>query len=380
MSSRSAFIKNMNRERVLEFEKEMVAKLDTLANVERDIADVSEKRKSWLKNISRIDESGMDVFLAKLNVLKLRAEYSQLQMTLDVLRLDGHYETQSLNYLVAATQPMEDGETDQERKDALFRLQREDSDVLLNFLEHSLQYRVQLGNNNYDLQTQLSLIINEIGLQQIAEQDEFNEKVAYYTARMRSSMDVSKKHYKKVTEEYLVLRHNARVAKEVLSRNQNDATKAREELQGCLDSIIYEAAAQRERMEKNSTTELKFLTEDLRSDVVRKENELEDLTTRVKLLKNKQKKEISTLKTELKMYNRKYKLLQRKRKADLSMISSELSNLRDMVATVEQRLSEVGVSAEASAAGGGVAVVRADEAAPTLQKIRAQLRQLSHAS
>lgn len=377
MASRSAFMKNMNRERVIEFEKEMQGKLETLANVERDIADVSEKRKSWLKNISRIDESGLDVFLAKLNVLKLRAQYSQLQMTLDTLRLDGHYETQSLNYLVAATQPMEDEETDEQRKAALFRLQREDNDLLLTFLEQSLQYRIQLGNHNYDLQSQLTLIINEIGLQQIAEEDEFNEKVAYYTSRMRSSMEVSQKHYTRLTEEYLILRHNARVAKEVLSRSQNDATKARQELQGCLDSIIREAAMQRDKMEKNSSSELKYLTEDLRSDVVRKEIELEDITERVKQLKSQQKKEMSTLRKELKLYNRKYKLFQRQRRTDLGVINSELKNLRDMVAAVEHRLSEVGISADASPTG---VVLTVDKAAPTLHKLKAQLKELCHAS
>ncbi len=377
---RSKATKNLNRERVVEFENEMRAKLATLANVERDIAEVSQKRRTWLQSISRSDESGLDVFIVKLNLLKLRAQLSSLQMTRDVVTLEGHYESQELNYLVEATQPMEENETEAQRKAALLRLQREDSDMMLKFLEQSLQYRIQLGNTNYELQSALSLIVNEIGLQQIAEEAEFNEKVAFYTSRMRKSVDISNKHYKRLTEEYLILRHNARVAKEVLTRSQNDAAKARTELQGCLDSIIHEAAVQREKMEKNSSAELTFLTADLRGEVIRKEAEAEALALRVRLLKSRQKKEVSTLKKELLSYNAKYKTLSKKRRSELKVVHSELKHLREMIDSVEQRLQEVDLSAVElemdSPTGVNHAELVEEAAQSAMMKLRAQLRNL----
>ena len=377
---RSKATKNLNRERVVEFENEMRAKLATLANVERDIAEVSQKRRTWLQSISRSDESGLDVFIAKLNLLKLRAQMSSLQMTRDVVTLEGHYESQELNYLVEATQPMEENETEAQRKAALLRLQREDSDMMLKFLEQSLQYRIQLGNTNYELQSALSLIVNEIGLQQIAEEAEFNEKVAFYTSRMQKSVDISNKHYKRLTEEYLILRHNARVAKEVLTRSQNDAAKARTELQGCLDSIIHEAAVQREKMEKNSSAELTFLTADLRGEVIRKEAEAEALALRVRLLKSRQKKEVSTLKKELQTYTAKYKNLSKKRRSELKVVHSELKHLREMIDSVEQRLQEVDLSAVEvemdSPTGVNHAELVEEAAQRAMMKLRAQLRNL----
>jgi len=368
----------MNRERVVEFEKEMIAKLATLANVERDIAEVSEKRRTWLQSISRSDDSGADVFIAKLNVLKLRAQMSALHMTRDILTLEGHYESQELNYLVVATQPMEEGETDERRKGDLLRQQREDSDHMLKFLEQSLQFRIHLGNNNYELQSALALIVNEIGLQQIAEEEEFQEKVAYYTSRMRHSMEVSNQHYQRLTEEYLILRHNARVAKEVLTRSQNDAAKARGELQQCLDSIVHEAAVQREKMEKNSASELSFLTEDLRSDVIRKEAEVETRTQKVQRLKSRQKKEVSTLKKELRVYTAKHKTLVKKRRAELKVVRDELAHLREMIASVEGRLQEVDLAGLESPAG--VSAAEIDETAQkAMMKLRYQLKSLDRA-
>jgi hypothetical protein len=356
----------------------MLAKLGTLANVERDIADVSAKRKEWLQNISKVDENGLDVYIAKLNVLKLRAQLSSLHMTLDVTRMEGHYEAQVLNYLVAATQPLEEEETQHSRKISLQRLQRQDNDVLQNLLEHSLQNRIQMGNINYDLHSQLLVITNEIGLQQEAEQEEFREKLAFYVSRMQSSMEVSKRHYQRITEEYLVLRHNARVAKEVLARSQNDAAQARAELQSCLDGITTEAATQREKMEKNATAELKFLTEDLRADVIRKEIELENAAMRVKMLKSRQKKEESTLKKELRAYKKKYSELQRRRKADLAIIHTELTGLRSMIQREEQRLVEASAP-PADSEGSPTAVSNvALESSQIISKLRHRLKELRH--
>jgi hypothetical protein len=343
MSVQKNFLRNLNRDRVLEFEKEMQEKLAGLPTIERDLKDISDKRKIWLKNISSSDKVEVDSFLAKLNVMKLQSELSSLQMTLDCCRLDGHYEAQALKYLVAATQPMGDDESEENRRVSLQRLLRQDSDELLGFLEHSLHTRIQLGNLNYDLQQELTRTIHELQLQQIAEEEEFNEKITYYTERMNTSMKVSKQHYGKITEEYLILRHNARVAKEVLVRSQNEASQARQVLQNCLEDIVREAESQREKMEKISNSELKYLTDDLRSQVVRKEQEFQEMTVKVKMLKRKQKKEVSELREELKVNNRKYKKLQSKRKQELQVVQGELGNLRSLIAGIEQRLSSVGV-------------------------------------
>lgn len=384
MTSRSVFTKNLNRERVLEFEKEMLAKLATLTDVERDIADISQKRKAWLENISKADDTDHDVYIAKLNVLRLRSQLSALYMTLDVTRLEGHYEAQTLNYLVASTQPLDDDETPEKRKIALLQLQRIDNDKLLGFLENSLQYRIQLGNTNYDLQSQLTMLTNEIGLQQESEEQEFREKVAFYTSRMQHSMEVSKRHYQRIAEEYLILRHNARVAKEVLSRSQNDAAQARAELQGCLDGILAEAGAQREKMEKHAAAELKFMTEDLRADVIRKEIELESAALRVKHLKSRQRKEVSALKKELRVYNKKYQTLQRRRRVEITAVQGELRELRESISRVEQRLLEgtdaplqQQLLADTQGSPVGVSTVF-DTGRGAMAQLRHKLRQLNH--
>ena len=355
MTNRSAYTKNLNRERVLEFENEMQGKLATLADVERDLADVSEKRKTWLNSISRADDTGMDVYISKINVLKLKSQLSFLHMQLDVLRLQGHYEAQALNYLVASTQPLSQDESIDERKKQLLHIQRQDNDIMMNLLEQSLKYRIQLGNINYDLNSQLNIMNNEIIIQQNIDEQEYNEKIAYYISKMKNTIDISKTNYHKITEEYLILRHNTKISKEILTRNQNQTKLARIELQSCLDNIILEANQQREKLENNSNIELKFLTQDLRNKVINKEIELENITNNVKNLKKKQKKELSTFKKELRMYNKKYVNLQNKRKNDIKLIQSELAVLRQAVGSAEYKLYETRHIHTVAAAGGEVA-------------------------
>ncbi|KAJ1439115.1 hypothetical protein B484DRAFT_444220 [Ochromonadaceae sp. CCMP2298] len=252
-------------------------------------------------------------------------------------------------------------------------LTRSSSDVLARVLEESLQTRIELGNSNYELHSELHLIIHEIGFQQQAEEEDFKEKVVYYTHRMRSTLEQSKQQFKKITEEYLVLRHNARVAKEVLVRGQNDASQARRELQSCLDTIILEAAAQREKMERNAQSELKYLTDDLRAEVIRKERELETRTVLVKHLVQSQRKEVSELKKECKMYTRKHNKLQETRRSELRLINGELKKLRCMIAEVETKMSSVGEEAQIDFLDIPLGNVEGDQ---LLLKLRSKLREL----
>lgn len=287
--------RKLNRRRVLEFEKELQAKLKTLPDIERDIQEISNKRRIWLEQISSTDDSSSDIFMKKIQLLKLRTQLNSAKVTLDVCRMESHYEAQAVNYLSACTQPLGYEETQSSRDVELAKLIRQGSDSLALVLEQSLQHRLQLGSENYDLNDELLRLKQEVIVQQIKEAEEFQEKIEYYSSKMTATIDHTKENYKRVTEEYLILRHNARVAHELLLRRQNGATVAREELQACLDKIILEAEHQREKMERVSMAEVKLLTNDLRKEVIQKEAEYEELSIQVRELLKQRRKEIAKL-------------------------------------------------------------------------------------
>ena len=140
--------------------------------------------------------------------------------------------------------------------------------------------------------------------------------------------------------EYLVLRHNAKVARDILARNQKKNQDERQQLQDRLDQLIVESDAQKEKMEKITASELKVLTNDIRTKVILKEREFEEITARLEEAKAKRKSVCSDLKHNLRKYERKFDKLQIKRQRDLKEINGELKSLRDMIANLEEKLKD----------------------------------------
>jgi uncharacterized protein YxjI len=113
---------------------------------------------------------------------------------------------------------------------------------------------------------------------------------------------------------------------------------ARKILQEKLERLVDEAAAQRERMEGAAATELKIMTDDIRSEVIRKESEVNQLRTRIELLDTSRKATHRELKRDLRRFEKKYDELNTKRCNEVLELAAELKMLRDMVARVEQEL------------------------------------------
>jgi CRISPR/Cas system CMR-associated protein Cmr1 (group 7 of RAMP superfamily) len=101
-----------------------------------------------------------------------------------------------------------------------------------------------------------------------------------------------------------------------------------------------ESEAQKEKMEKITASELKVLTNDIRTKVILKERELEEITARLEEAKSKRKSVCTDLKYNLRKYERKYDKLQIKRQRDLKEINGELKSLRDMIANLEEKLKD----------------------------------------
>ena len=346
MNERELYQRQLNRERVRDFEKEMQGKLDGLDVIHENISKIGKLRKEWLEKISRMDDIDSDNFLKKLEAIKLQAELSSLNMKLDILRLEGHTEAQTLSYLVESTRPLETDESIEDRNAELARLAREHSEEMKEHLEQSLDYRIQLATFNYDLNKELEQHKREVQLEQVAKEEEFEDRVLKYMVKLQESMQRSQSHQQKITSEYLVLRHNARMTQEVLRRSQNDASTAREELQYCLDQIVAEAAEQRAKVEHSSEAELKLLTEDLRKEVMRKEAELEVLADTVRNLQRSKSRQNMSLLKRVRLFERKYERLQEKRRAQLAVVTSELARLRGLTEEVERRLASAGLDPE----------------------------------
>jgi hypothetical protein len=174
--------------------------------------------------------------------------------------------------------------------------------------------------------------------------NELQRRIAQYTVQLRESSIISKGNDREVTGDYLVLRHNSRVAKEMLIRSQNEANCARKVLQEGMDQVSIAAASQREKIEQSSEAELQSLTDTIRNKVLKREQEFEELSaSRLKRMRSS-KKLIRSLTSQCDEFNEKYEDLQTQRRNDLERVGSELRRLRVMVSSVEVRLLKLSVT------------------------------------
>lgn len=229
------------RIKVYKFENEMKLKLNDLKLIENEINEINVIRSSWLNNILKAYEtSDKDIYLKRLEILKIQANIINYNLTLDLLRVEGFYESQTLTYLSEFTKPYDKNETEDSRRLYLEQYGRDQCNDMIELIKESLLRRTLLSNNSHNFKNEINNIQEEMKLNEQLELDELNDKILYYDNRMNEIIKKSKDNFYKITNEYLILRHNSKVVKEILLRSQNDATYARESLQTCLDNIILE--------------------------------------------------------------------------------------------------------------------------------------------
>lgn len=326
------------RNRILAFENEIDERIEALLVYETDILNTGMLRAQWLASVSS-PVGGDSIGLRKqLEVLRTKSEFQASQLILENARLEGFQEYQSLGYLIAATKPYEDGETDERRKKSLDSIAQHDIDDLRDSLNHFIKQRSNIANNVCDLIREAETIKLEHEQQNKSVVGEMERRILLYTEQLREISATSKANDREITGDYLVLRHNSRVAKELLVRSQNDANFARKGLQEGMESVVLAATLQREKMEQSSEAELQDLTDGIRVRVLESEQELEELqTSRLKRLRSRKLK-IRLLNKSCGEFNSKYDDLQAQRKNDLERVGGELKRLREMVEKVDLRL------------------------------------------
>ena len=326
------------RNKVLAFEAETASSLSVLTLMEKDLNDVCTLRKSWITEVSGIDEIEAQTFRLQAEALRKRSSIINIEMQMDAIRLNGFYEAQQLQQLVVATRPREDGETDQDREKEINKMIKEGMVKIGRAVTESLQTRQKYKEEVESMNRQLKNLKVEYKEKKRIRLETIISDIKEYNQHLDEIRHKSQDTYKKVTNDYLILRHNARVAKEILLRSQNEANKVRNMLENNINKLMKESMALRDRMEVHSSDELQVLTEDMRKSVIDKEREYENILVRVEGKKRHTRKIMKSHKQMIKEYDAKYNALQLKRRGEILVIEKELQKLRDMISEVECQL------------------------------------------
>jgi hypothetical protein len=246
---------NMLRLRVLEFEKEIEEKIDALPKYEAEILSIGKLRSQWLNSVSSMSQIDSSTYKKKLDVLRAQAELATIHNMLETTRMQGFYEAQTLADLISATRPLEEGETPESRAATIESTARSNCENLKVSLEQSLRFRANLSNYVCDMIRDAEELVLEYDSQRQIAVDDLKRRISQYVSLLHEGRARSDKHNKDITGDYLVLRHNARVAREMLVRSQNEAAATRSNYQERLEKVAREAADQRDKMRLASEAE-----------------------------------------------------------------------------------------------------------------------------
>lgn len=365
--------KRLNRARLLEFEKEIESRLDSLNEIESEMRILSEQRRAWLENISMNHSSDSDIYLQRVELVKAQAEQLSLTLKLDVLKLENQYETMRLAKLVEFTRPLAENEHEDDRIEALKLQARKDNDSLRLLLQHSLDHRLEIAHLASDLLQHLSRLQHQSELEQQDKAASLSTHLQEYCENMRESTSKAQLLYGDIVREYLILRHNAQVAKEILCRNQNDAMFARQELQLKLQKLTKDAHSKRRKHETAAAHELKVKLSDLRGEVMRKEKRLEELKIEVRELKKLKTGEVQETLLRIQQTKKRFLKLQQARRETTLRMTSEVDSLRHAVHTLTTRQLALSDSAIFDCLDQGQ---EEDEALVSSQLLRAEVKRM----
>ena len=328
------------RKKVMTFESEMASSMSVLNIMENELNDVCRLRKSWITQVSGIDEIEAQSFKIQAEALRKRSSIINIEMQMDAIRLNGFYEAQQLQQLIVATRPREEGESDKDREKEINMMIKDGMLKVGRAVSESLQIRQKFREEVDNMNRQLATLKNEYRENKRIRITTILDNIKEYDEHLEEIRSHSEETHRRVTNDYLILRHNARVAKEILVRSQNEAKKVREMLENNINKLMRESVAHRDRMEKHSNDELKVLTEDLRKNVINKERQYENIVVRVNGKKKHTKRILKSHKQMIKDYDAKYNALQKKRRGEILVIEKELQKLRDMIGEVEGHLHD----------------------------------------
>lgn len=231
---------------------------------------------------------------------------------------------------------MAEKETENDRILALQHQARRDNDDLQALLQQALERRLQIGHEVADLSLALNRIQQQSELEQEEKADVLIENLTSYCDSMSDGAARANQLYSDIMREYLVLRHNSQVAREILLRNQHDATFARQQLQEKLQKMTKDAATKRIKNEVAAQKELKLRLTEHRASVVRAEKELEEAKLDVRELRKLKKSETHELLAKIARMEEKLRELQQRRSVAAQTMSQEVALLRHNLAMWEQ--------------------------------------------
>ena len=170
------------------------------------------------------------------------------------------------------------------------------------------------------------------------------DEISKFRQRLEENNDVAEAKLKKVTADYLVLRHNARVSAETLIRSKSETKQKINELHNSLKKVIEDNAEKMAKYTEILEIEFEAKVHAQRSRVMNLETDAEQKWSHIDQRKKRLLNTINDLKGQIKLVKKKYNSLQSRRRDELLTITSELKKWKEAVSDAEQRTFNKNIS------------------------------------
>jgi hypothetical protein len=325
------------RQRALAFEREYEESIDELKKVEVFLKELLMLRKNWLSKDCTSKHLDFETTKKQFEILKLQADILSSQVDLDKFTLESYYESQQLKQLVEGTKPTEPNDPQGKMREVkMERIMREGAEDLKRSLTESILFRQKASSESKRLVSMLDNKQTEKAHNDQMINEDADNTLTLFVDRAKKSLHKTKTSLKLVTGNYLVLRHNSRMATAVLTKSRNEIALQRKKLRENYKQLELEVEAKKLQDEESRKTELEIQIRRQRSEVMKYESELELKWNENEDIREQQNKSIKDIKLAIKTYDAQYKDLQIRRRKELVTVQGQLTRLREELSVAEE--------------------------------------------
>lgn len=317
----------LSRQRVSGFEEEYRNVIEKVAQGEDSIQGAVDLRSRFLANQEKIALLETELFHKHVEVLEHRLELIQLNLNIDKYALDGCYEELQLQQLISGTQ-----QTNGRNLDTIMR---GGSNQLTARLQASILLRQDLVGESKLLLSRLEQVVRDHRCACDCKQSTLTNLLTQLRDDFRKNNEKSALLLRKVVEESLVLRHNSRLAADLLSKRRLQGEIRETDISSSRNQLQSHLVVELRSVEESYQRELEIKLQHKRSEVTKLENDLEKIVTRNTNLKLKSKETFDKYVNSKKATDYKFDILQRRRREELVNWNTELENLKKTLLTAE---------------------------------------------
>eukprot|EP01041_Mallomonas_annulata_P006844 gene6844-13860_t len=327
--------RDLLKQRVVAFEEELKDFTSKLLEKEVRIKDFSDIRRAVYSGWMECETLESVELNKKLDILTRKIDETKIELELDVMDIEAHFDEHLIEEIIANVELPKSsmtviGDISSSQKRAI----KSDGQRL----QQSIDLRSKLNTKLDNVLCSLNKLaqVEEKRIQM--KKTEISNRSEFLQNHFIDDLHKSKEILQKVTNDYLILRHNSRIAQENLILQQNESNNHKLHLQQTNQFLEQHLQVEIQKthdvLEKQMNLQLNFL----QNQIINYEEEIRGLKLIKKEYIFKRKYELKHIKETILKYNKKYNDLQEKRRVDIPIISNELLHLRSIINTTEMKI------------------------------------------